>query len=165
MSLGHPAGVPAKMPFPFRFSIVNNRKSLGHRPVSRGFCLSLCALFFPDWKDAENIISCYVQLVQPQAPYRNRPWGIKLMRGDCVRRCGMKRRWKYHSFRNHCMFYSKTISLCNCNCNFRKIIPKTIFYVTVPNCNCKDIFPSDPQNCNCNGNEFLSDPKTVTVTT
>ena len=41
--------------------------------------------------------------------------------------------------------------LCNCNCNFRKIIPRTIFYVTAPNCNCKEIFPSDPQNCNCNG--------------
>ena len=59
MSLGHPAGVPAKMPFSVRFSIVNNRKSPGHRPVdpclSRrvsqghpagvpGIFLSLCAL-------------------------------------------------------------------------------------------------------------------------
>ena len=34
---------------------------------------------------------------------------------------------EYHSFRNHYIFNSKTISLCNCNCNFRKIIPKTIF--------------------------------------
>ena len=58
----------------------------------------------------------------------------------------------YHYFRNHYMFNSKTISLCNCNCNCRRIIPKTIFYVTVPNCNGKDIFPSDPQSCNCNGN-------------
>ena len=24
--------------------------------------------------------------------------------------------------------------------------------VAVANCNCKDIFPSHPQNCNCNGN-------------
>ena len=63
VSLGHPAGVPAKMPFSGRFSIVDNRKFLGHRPVdprlSRrvsqghaagvpGIFLSLCALFFPD---------------------------------------------------------------------------------------------------------------------
>ena len=63
MSLGHPAGVPAKMPFPVRFSIANNRKLPGHRPVdpclSRrvsqghpagvpGVLLSLCALFFPE---------------------------------------------------------------------------------------------------------------------
>ena len=63
MSLGHPAGVPAKVPFSVRFSIVNNRKSPGHRPVdpclSRrvspghpagvpGIFLSLCALFFPE---------------------------------------------------------------------------------------------------------------------
>ena len=53
-------------------------------------------------------------------------------------------------FRNHYIFNSKTISLCYCK--FRKIIPMTIFYVTVPNCNCKDIFPSNPQSCNCNGN-------------
>ena len=38
VSLGHPAGVRAKMPFSVRFSIVNNRKSLGHRPVDP--CLS-----------------------------------------------------------------------------------------------------------------------------
>ena len=38
MSLGHPAGVPAKMPFSVSFSKVNNRKSLGHRPVDP--CLS-----------------------------------------------------------------------------------------------------------------------------
>ena len=33
VSLEHPAGVPAKMPLSVRFSIANNRKSLGHRPV------------------------------------------------------------------------------------------------------------------------------------
>ena len=38
MSLGHPAGVPAKMAFSVRFSIANSRKSLGHRPVNP--CLS-----------------------------------------------------------------------------------------------------------------------------
>ena len=38
MSLGHPAGVPAKRPFSVNFSTVNNRKSLGHRPVDP--CLS-----------------------------------------------------------------------------------------------------------------------------
>ena len=63
MFLGHPADVLAKMPFFVRFSIVNNRKPLGHRPVdpclSRresqghpagvpGIFLSLCALFFPE---------------------------------------------------------------------------------------------------------------------
>ena len=46
----------------------------------------------------------------------------------------------------------KPFFLCNCNCNFQKIIPRTIFYVTVPNSNCREIFQSDPQNCNCNGN-------------
>ena len=58
-----PAGVPAKMPFSVRFSILHNKKSLGHGPVdpclSRrvsqghpagvpGIFLSLCALFFPE---------------------------------------------------------------------------------------------------------------------
>ena len=33
VSLGHPADVPAKMAFSVRFSIVINRKSLGHRMV------------------------------------------------------------------------------------------------------------------------------------
>ena len=36
--VGHPAGVPAKMPFSVRLSIRNNRKCLGHRPVDP--CLS-----------------------------------------------------------------------------------------------------------------------------
>ena len=60
---GYPWGNAAKMPFSVRFSVVNNRKSPGHRPVdprlSRrvsqghragvlGIFLSLCALFFPD---------------------------------------------------------------------------------------------------------------------
>ena len=69
--------------------------------------------------------------------------------------------WNYRGIKNKygitILFEIITFSirkpfLCNRNCNFRKIIPRTIFYVTVPNCNCKDIFPSDPQNCNCNGN-------------
>ena len=66
VSQGHPAGVPAKVLFSVRFSIVNNRKSLGHRPVdpclSRrvsqghpagvpriGFSFTLCAFSFPDF--------------------------------------------------------------------------------------------------------------------
>ena len=61
--VGHPAGVPAKMCFSVSFSIVNHRKSLGHRPVYPclscrvsqghpagvpGIFSSLCACFFPD---------------------------------------------------------------------------------------------------------------------
>ena len=38
VSLGHSAGVLAKMPFSVRLSIANNRKSPGHRPVDP--CLS-----------------------------------------------------------------------------------------------------------------------------
>ena len=68
-SLGHPAGVPAKMPFFVRFSRVNNRKPLGHRPVDPclshresqvhpvgvpGIFLSLCALFFPEGRAPRN---------------------------------------------------------------------------------------------------------------
>ena len=30
--------------------------------------------------------------------------------------------------------------------------PAGLVGLTVPSCNCKDIFPSDPQNCNYNGN-------------
>ena len=37
VSLKHPAGVPAKMPFSVRFSIAKNRTSLKHWPVDRGF--------------------------------------------------------------------------------------------------------------------------------
>ena len=67
----------------------------------------------------------------------------------------MKGRWGlalcHEHLSRHYIFFDNHF-YCNCNCNFRKIIPKTLFYVTVPNCNCKEIFPSDPQNCNCNGN-------------
>ena len=54
---GTPSQCPGKN---VSFSIENNRKSLGHRPVdpclsrqgvSQGFSLSLCALFFPEFSD------------------------------------------------------------------------------------------------------------------
>ena len=61
VSLGHPAGVTARLPFSVSFSEANNRTSLGHRPVdpclscwcprdtrpvSRGFLKFMCFFLF-----------------------------------------------------------------------------------------------------------------------
>ena len=61
-------------------------------------------------------------------------------------------RTNYRSFRNHYIFNSKTIFYVTVTVIFGKQFHGQFLNVTVPNSNCKEILPSDPQNCNCNGN-------------
>ena len=74
MSLGHPAGVPAKMPFSVRFFLQEVPGTPAGRPLSvppgvpgtSGRCpgdfLSLCALFFPEFY-GDGGGSCTVNLL------------------------------------------------------------------------------------------------------